>query len=136
MQRQKLSAPYREKDRRCFGIKHYAGDVIYDVVDFVEKNKDEMLPNLTELVLSSRNDFIRDVLFAAAAAAAAAVSGMSTPTPSTPASGGSRSSPIPSSASSKGGGGGKARSSTQVSIHIVAFVCMRVSSVNSTDSCV
>lgn len=79
MQRQKLSAPYREKDRRCFGIKHYAGDVIYDVVDFVEKNKDEMLPNLTELVLSSRNDFIRDVLFAAAAAAAAAVSGMSHP---------------------------------------------------------
>ncbi len=32
IQKRSLSAAYREKDRRCFGVRHYAGDVVYDVV--------------------------------------------------------------------------------------------------------
>ena len=45
-----------------FGVNHYAGTVHYDVRGFMEKNKDELLLNIKELLQSSTNNFIQ-VLF-------------------------------------------------------------------------
>lgn len=52
------------EDRRGkFIIKHYAGDVTYDVAGMTDKNKDAMLRDLLELVSTSQNSFINQVLF-------------------------------------------------------------------------
>jgi sugar diacid utilization regulator len=41
-----------------FGLNHYAGLVHYDVRGFLEKNKDELLLNIRELLQSSTNPFL------------------------------------------------------------------------------
>ena len=52
------------EDRRGkFIIKHYAGDVTYDVAGMTDKNKDAMLRDLLELVSTSKNTFINQILF-------------------------------------------------------------------------
>lgn len=52
------------EDRRGkFIIKHYAGDVSYDVVGMTDKNKDAMLRDLLELLSTSSNSFITQDLF-------------------------------------------------------------------------
>lgn len=38
-----------------FGVLHFAGEVIYDATEFVEKNRDEVPPALHDLVLSSND---------------------------------------------------------------------------------
>ncbi|KAL7574803.1 hypothetical protein ACA910_010647 [Epithemia clementina (nom. ined.)] len=42
----------------CFSIQHYAGIVEYDSANFLEKNKDELPKETTELLLSSANPFL------------------------------------------------------------------------------
>jgi myosin VIIa len=42
-----------------FGVNHYAGAVYYDVRGFLEKNKDELLLNLRELLQGSSHAFIQ-----------------------------------------------------------------------------
>ncbi|CAI5759271.1 unnamed protein product [Candida verbasci] len=52
------------EDRRGkFIIKHYAGDVTYDVAGMTDKNKDAMLRDLLELLTTSKNSFLNSVLF-------------------------------------------------------------------------
>lgn len=52
------------EDRRGkFIIKHYAGDVTYDVAGMTDKNKDAMLRDLLEVLSTSTNGFVSKVLF-------------------------------------------------------------------------
>ncbi|CUM67232.1 uncharacterized protein PRCAT00004925001 [Priceomyces carsonii] len=52
------------EDRRGkFIIKHYAGDVTYDVAGMTDKNKDALLRDLVELLATSSNPFVSQVLF-------------------------------------------------------------------------
>lgn len=52
------------EDRRGkFIIKHYAGDVTYEVAGMTDKNKDAMLRDLLELLATSSNSFVSQVLF-------------------------------------------------------------------------
>ncbi|OQR89740.1 myosin, partial [Thraustotheca clavata] len=44
-----------------FKIIHYAGEVVYDGTNFLEKNKDTLPADLMELLASSQSSFIRDV---------------------------------------------------------------------------
>ena len=55
--------------KRQFGIRHYAGEVAYSVIDFVGKNKDDIHQNLQDLVAASTSTFVTDNLFFRAAAA-------------------------------------------------------------------
>lgn len=48
-----------EPRQNQFLIKHYAGDVMYTVAGMTEKNKDQLLKDLLELVGASQNPFIR-----------------------------------------------------------------------------
>ncbi|CAM9398169.1 unnamed protein product [Pylaiella littoralis] len=45
-----------------FGVVHFAGEVIYDATEFVEKNKDEVPTALHDLVLSSNDRFVANLL--------------------------------------------------------------------------
>ncbi|OBA21426.1 putative myosin [Metschnikowia bicuspidata var. bicuspidata NRRL YB-4993] len=52
------------EDRRGkFIIKHYAGDVTYEVAGMTDKNKDSMLRDLLELLSTSTNTFVTQSLF-------------------------------------------------------------------------
>lgn len=55
--------PHFEDRRGKFIIKHYAGDVTYDVAGMTDKNKDAMLRDLLELLSTSKNSYINQVLF-------------------------------------------------------------------------
>lgn len=41
-----------------FGVVHFAGEVIYDATEFVEKNRDEVPTALHDLVLSSNDRWV------------------------------------------------------------------------------
>lgn len=43
----------------CFIIKHYAGQVNYDVDNFCDKNRDVLYPDLVQLMQTSESAFIR-----------------------------------------------------------------------------
>jgi myosin heavy subunit len=46
-------------ERNVFGIRHYAGDVKYDVNHFLEKNRDQLSQDLYDCVSRSRSTFIK-----------------------------------------------------------------------------
>jgi len=47
----------------CFGVKHYAGMVLYHVDGFVERNVENLHQNVRALALSSTDPLIRDDIF-------------------------------------------------------------------------
>lgn len=57
------SNPHFEPRGSKFLIKHYAGDVMYDVAGMTDKNKDALGKDLLELVQSSSNAFVTQQLF-------------------------------------------------------------------------
>lgn len=48
----------RSETQFTFGIKHYAGDVMYNVDQFLEKNTDTLYDDVVMCMLTSRNPFI------------------------------------------------------------------------------
>ena len=47
----------------CFGVKHYAGTVLYQVDGFVERNVENLHQNVRALALSCTDELIRDDIF-------------------------------------------------------------------------
>ncbi|KTB16942.1 Myosin-5 [Nakaseomyces glabratus] len=52
------SNPHFEQRQNKFVIKHYAGDVTYDVLGMTDKNKDQLQKDLVELVGTTTNAFL------------------------------------------------------------------------------
>jgi hypothetical protein len=57
----RFEANFRQVGARQFGVFHYAGLVEYDTDGFVEKNKDELPHETTDLLLSSSNEFVKEL---------------------------------------------------------------------------
>mmetsp|Transcript_24477 Transcript_24477/g.37780 ORF Transcript_24477/g.37780 Transcript_24477/m.37780 type:complete len:1463 (-) Transcript_24477:313-4701(-) len=55
------SASYLQVGSRKFEVQHYAGAVEYTTETFVEKNKDELPREATELLKSSKNPFVKSL---------------------------------------------------------------------------
>ena len=55
------SNPYFEPRQGQFIIKHYAGDVAYAVPGMTDKNKDQLLKDLLNLVGESSNPFLHEL---------------------------------------------------------------------------
>lgn len=47
---------------RYFGVKHYAGDVYYEITGFAEKNRDSTTNDVKELMMSSTNYILRSMM--------------------------------------------------------------------------
>ena len=50
-----MTAARTRKGPKCFTVKHYAGEVVYDAEGFLEKNKDLLFADLYEVMTDSRN---------------------------------------------------------------------------------
>lgn len=57
------SNPYFEARGSKFLIKHYAGDVVYNIAGITDKNKDALLKDLLDLAAGSKDPFISNTLF-------------------------------------------------------------------------
>ena len=55
----RFEADSRQVAQQLFSVHHYAGLVEYDVVGFVEKNRDELPKSGSDLLMSSSNDFVK-----------------------------------------------------------------------------
>ncbi|XP_076005016.1 unconventional myosin-X isoform X2 [Genypterus blacodes] len=56
--------PFYVKPRvavHCFGVRHYAGEVVYDVRGMLEKNRDTFRDDILNLLRESRLDFVYDL---------------------------------------------------------------------------
>lgn len=51
----------RARDSTAFAVIHYAGEVNYDAEGFLSKNKDTLFPDMTELMLKSNNNKLKDL---------------------------------------------------------------------------
>jgi myosin-5 len=54
----RFEADSRQVAEQLFAVHHYAGLVEYDIEGFVEKNKDELPKEASDLLLSSNNEFV------------------------------------------------------------------------------
>ena len=54
----RFSASFMQKAKKQFVINHYAGPVEYNIVTFLEKNKEEVPRAMVELLKSSSNEFV------------------------------------------------------------------------------
>ena len=54
----RFEADFRQVGGRKFGVIHYAGVVEYGTEGFVEKNRDELPKESTEILMSSTNPFV------------------------------------------------------------------------------
>jgi len=57
----RFEANFRQVGARQFGVFHYAGLVEYDTDGFVEKNRDELPKEASDLLLSSSSDFVKEL---------------------------------------------------------------------------
>ena len=57
----RFEANFRQVGARQFGVFHYAGLVEYETDGFVEKNRDELPKEASDLLLSSSNDFVKEL---------------------------------------------------------------------------
>jgi len=57
----RFEATFRQVGVLRFGIRHYAGSVEYDTKGFVEKNRDDLPKEASELLLSSSNKFVANL---------------------------------------------------------------------------
>lgn len=55
------SNPHFESRGSKFLVKHYAGDVLYNIAGMTDKNKDQLVKDLLELVASSKVEFLRNL---------------------------------------------------------------------------
>lgn len=55
------SNPHFELRQNKFVIKHYAGDVTYDVLGITDKNKDQLQKDLVELLTTTSNTFVQTI---------------------------------------------------------------------------
>eukprot|EP00986_Skeletonema_menzelii_P010748 scaffold5364_cov156-Skeletonema_menzelii.AAC.11 len=55
----RFQADSRQVAEQLFAVHHYAGLVEYDIEGFVEKNRDELPKEASDLLLSSNNEFVR-----------------------------------------------------------------------------
>ncbi|SCU78439.1 LAME_0A04500g1_1 [Lachancea meyersii CBS 8951] len=55
------SNPHFELRSSKFIIKHYAGDVTYDIAGMTDKNKDQLQKDLVELIQTSSNSFLTSI---------------------------------------------------------------------------
>ncbi|CCG83993.1 protein of unknown function [Taphrina deformans PYCC 5710] len=53
--------PHFEQRQNAFLVKHYAGDVMYSVPGLTDKNKDQMLKDVLDLIKSSQNKFLQTI---------------------------------------------------------------------------
>lgn len=57
----RFEANFRQVGARQFGVFHYAGLVEYETDGFVEKNRDELPKEASDLLLSSSSDFVKEL---------------------------------------------------------------------------
>ena len=57
----RFSVSAKQNAQLQFSVKHYAGPVEYTSSDFVEKNRDELSKEATELLKSSEHEFVQDL---------------------------------------------------------------------------
>ncbi|KHJ96577.1 myosin head [Oesophagostomum dentatum] len=55
------SHPHYQTGAECFLVKHYAGDVVYEVDGFCDRNRDVLYPDLILLMQQSSNAFLRSL---------------------------------------------------------------------------
>lgn len=53
------SNPHFESRGSQFLVRHYAGDVMYNIAGMTDKNKDSLIKDLLDLVASSTNSFVQ-----------------------------------------------------------------------------
>uniref|UniRef100_A0A7I4XSX4 Unconventional myosin-Ie n=2 Tax=Haemonchus contortus TaxID=6289 RepID=A0A7I4XSX4_HAECO len=56
-----IQHPHYQSGAECFLVKHYAGDVVYSVDGFCERNRDVLYPDLILLMQQSSNSFLRSL---------------------------------------------------------------------------
>eukprot|EP00928_Gymnodinium_smaydae_P012440 TRINITY_DN14509_c0_g1_i8.p1 TRINITY_DN14509_c0_g1~~TRINITY_DN14509_c0_g1_i8.p1 ORF type:complete len:2518 (-),score=674.12 TRINITY_DN14509_c0_g1_i8:177-7640(-) len=52
---------FRNNDKLLFGVKHYAGDVMYTTAGFIEKNVATAAPEVVEIMLASKNGILQRI---------------------------------------------------------------------------
>eukprot|EP00986_Skeletonema_menzelii_P016754 scaffold15769_cov135-Skeletonema_menzelii.AAC.3 len=57
----RFEANFRQVGARQFGVFHYAGLVEYETDGFVEKNRDELPKEASDVLLSSSSDFVKEL---------------------------------------------------------------------------
>ncbi|KAH7910455.1 P-loop containing nucleoside triphosphate hydrolase protein [Hygrophoropsis aurantiaca] len=55
------SNPHFEARGAQFLVRHYAGDVMYNIAGMTDKNKDALIKDLLDLIASSSNDFLQTI---------------------------------------------------------------------------
>lgn len=57
----RFEADFRQVGAQKFGVKHYAGPVEYDTKGFVEKNRDELPKEATDLLSGSTKEIVQEI---------------------------------------------------------------------------
>jgi myosin-5 len=57
----RFEADFRQVGAQLFGVNHYAGPVEYNTAGFVEKNKDDLPKEATDLLFSSTKEIVQEI---------------------------------------------------------------------------